>query len=151
MICSYLLKNESYEFFSELDLGGGRLNCEFKSKYYNIKTNISPSRMFVTLRESINWMRYNKHCIDKLQELFSDYEDINFIELFFDLTKNIQDELMSLRIYQDNEKEIYHRVYRDVLERYGINCNGIDLNELNHFNSTSPIVNRRYNLKELLA
>lgn len=146
----FTIKNESYEFYSELDLGWGRLNCEFKSKYYNIKTNVSASTMFETLRRSINWMEYNKQCINKLRDLFSDYDDINFMELFFDLTVNVQDELRHLRIHEHEGREKYHSVYKSVLEEYGINCSDIDLNNLNYLNPISPIITRHYNLDELL-
>ena len=147
----FKIKNEFYEFYSELDFGWGRLNCKFKSKYYNTETNVSASSMFSTLRESINWMNYNKHCINKLRDLFLDYDDINFIELFFDLTVNIQNELTHLRIHENEGRERYHPFYKSVLEGYGINCNDINLNELNYLNPISPRVTHQYTLDELLS
>lgn len=146
----FAIKNETFEFYSELDLGWGRLDCEFKSNYFNTKTNISAQAMFNTLRESVNRMQYNKQCINKLQNLFSNYENINFSELFFDLTVNIPEELRFLRSYEEGTREKYHSFYKSVLGEYGINCDDVDLNEFDRFNPMNPIVMHPYNLDELL-
>ena len=148
---NFEIKNETFEFYSKLDLGWGRLDCEFKSKYFNSRTNISAQSMFSHLHEFVYRMKYNKQCIIKLQNLFSDYENINFTELFFDLTTNIPDELRYLRIHEENNaRDKYHSFYKSVLGEYGISYNDVDLNEFDRFNSMNFIVMHPYNLDELL-
>lgn len=146
----FAIKNEEYEFYSELDLVWGQLDCEFKSKYFNTKTNISAEAMFYELHKSVYMMQYNEQCIRKLQDLFSDYENINFIELFSDLTVNIPQELKYLRVHEEGAREKYHSFYKSVLGKYGINLEGVDLSEFDKFNPRNPIVIYPYNLDELL-
>lgn len=144
------IKNEIYEFYSEIDISRGRLNCEFKSNYFTTKTNISATYMFNTIHEFVDRIQYNKQCINELQDLFSSYENINFYDLFFDLTVNIPNELRYLRINEEGAREKYHSFYKSVLGKYGINYNEIYLNVFIHFNYWNPVVMHPYNLDDLL-
>lgn len=113
----FVIENESHKFCSKPNDGQFKwLKYEFQSDYYNTEFSTSNFHVFNEYNILFNRMWVNRFRINLIKNLFSDYEDVNFIDLFFDL-KEIPNEI---RLFSISEDETYDDLllshYKSALE-----------------------------------
>ena len=143
------IENEFYRFTSEPTDDGWGLKYKFQSDYYNIEFPTPSLSVFKEFDKCFNNMVTNAYRVDLIKEIFSDYEDVDFIDLFFDLSEYpVQMEFLN---YCYDEFLSY---YKSVLGKYGINCNDEDLPDVaylvNSFELNQDALCDSYNLNLLL-
>ena len=124
----FMIENEFHRFYSEPYNGWG-LKYEFQSDYYNTEVSTSSLSVYEAYVESFNNMLINEFRVNLIEDLFSDYDDINFIDLFFDFNE-LPYEMRHLNYYHDEDYSSIISYYESVLEKYGISCNEEDLDYL---------------------
>lgn len=148
------IENEFYRFYSNSEKYGG-LNYEFKSDYYNAEIYSTSLSVFGAFDECFNKMMVNEFRVMLINDLFSDYEDVNFIDLFFDLTEDRPDEIRFLDLSEEEDYEKLLSYYQSILENYGITCDHEDLEVVDYFISSLEFYNDAlcddYDLEELLS
>lgn len=133
----FVIENEFYRFSSEPNNGGG-LKYEFQSDYYNAEVSTSSLSVFEAHDECFNNMLINEFRVDLIKDVFSSYENIDFIDLYFDLNE-LPDEMRFLNYYDDDDYEELFSYYKSVLEEYGISCNDDDLNYVVYLVNSSDL------------
>lgn len=133
----FVIENEFYRFSSEPNNGGG-LKYEFQSDYYNAEVSTSSLSVFEAHDECFNNMLINEFRVDLIKDVFSSYENIDFIDLYFDLNE-LPDEMRFLNYYDNDDYEELFSYYKSVLEEYGISCNDDDLNYVVYLVNSSDL------------
>lgn len=121
----FRLENEFFEFYTTPVKSS--LECKFKSDYYNSEYLTNELTIYENFNRLFKKMQINKYKISEIKDLFSEYTNINFNELFIDLTKNISYELTNN--YKQKHDEIIS-YYRNVLKEYGIEADDDNLDKL---------------------
>ena len=131
------IENEFYRFTSEPNDGWG-LKYEFQSDYYNTEVSTSSLSVFEAHDECFNNMLINEFRVDLIKDVFSDSEDVDFIDLFFDLSE-LPDEMRFLNYYYDDDYDELLSYYKSVLGEYGLSCNDEDLGYVAYLVNSSDL------------
>ena len=115
----FIMENDFFKFYAEPEGVYGGIKYEFSSEEHYSKGVSSNISAYNVLFNELDAMRINLFKIDLLNDLFINYENINFINLFFDLVK-INEEFDNIDI---NDDEICNNLilhYQKVLKDYYI-------------------------------